>query len=180
MRRNSSAELQISELQKKRWSERNDVQRVKKMWCKFEKNEKAMVGKGDEERQWMIELKGGITTSEKTEAKQIGKKDLKKHILKPVCCKVASGWDEAGWCGAEGRRGAWSAAKALPASCTNERKWDWCSSGAKSFVLVSARGMVSDRECCCVTTVLREQQAAIVRAWSDLIQIKEGTWLTHS
>lgn len=50
-----------------------------------------MVGKGDEERQWMIELKGGITTSEKTEEKQIGKKDLKKHILKPVCCKVASG-----------------------------------------------------------------------------------------
>lgn len=36
--------------------------------------------------------------------------------------------------------------------------------GQKSFVLVSAKGMVSDYERCCVTTVLREQQAAIAGA----------------
>lgn len=79
----------------------------------------------------------GVTIGPKTEVKQIRMTGFK--ISKPVCYKVAlGGWEEGetrqAAVGAEGRRGAWSAAKTLPASRANERKREQCSFGGQNLL----------------------------------------------
>lgn len=103
---------------------------VKKVRCKKNQNKTREMETVDD---------GGVTVGPKTEVKQIRMTSLK--VSKPVCYKVASvvvvgGGSEPRQAavGAEGRRGAWSAAKTLPASRANERKRERCSFGGQNLL----------------------------------------------
>ncbi len=148
---------------------RKYIQRVKKkMSCKLEKRKYRWGKVIKKYRKVAMLLERTASVSDrKTEAiqirylnRQIYKVQLEASLLHRGI-RVTWGWLVCCW----GTASSLGRSQALPASRTNERKWEWCSSGAKSFVLVSTRGTVSDYQCCCVTTVLREQRAAIAGAW---------------